>query len=336
MIQNLINHISLVLDASGSMSTSRANLVKVFNNEIAYLKTRSVELNQETRVSVYTFRDRKVTCIVYDMDVMRMSSIEPHYHTGGQTNLIDANLKAIEDNKKLPELYGDHAFLMYCLTDGAENSSINRPSDLLNAIAKLPDNWTVVALVPDSHSIYEAKKFGFPANNISVWNVNGKDSLENVGKEFRSSMDTYFTNRSQGIRSTKNFFNIDIQKLNKAVINKNNLNYLDNSKFFRGVNTAPKAVQSKDLVINNGFSYSNGVLFYELVKTETIQPVKEIIIKNRKSNHLYGGKEARNILGLPSTEVQVKSVNHPDYEIYIQSTAPNRNIIPNQKFLIQK
>lgn len=46
---NYINHIALVLDASGSMQYLAQDVVKVADNQIAYLAQRSNELDQETR-----------------------------------------------------------------------------------------------------------------------------------------------------------------------------------------------------------------------------------------------------------------------------------------------
>lgn len=54
-LQHYINHIALVVDKSGSMGPLKDAVVKVFDREIENLKKRSIELNQETRISVYLF-----------------------------------------------------------------------------------------------------------------------------------------------------------------------------------------------------------------------------------------------------------------------------------------
>lgn len=332
MIQNYINHIAFVLDASGSMNIHSKSLVSVFDNEIKNLKNRSQELDQETRLSIYTFSGHGVVnCLVFDMDVMRMKSIATHYRTSGNTNLIDANLKAIGDMKKLPELYGDHAFLLYCLTDGEENSSKNRPSVLNQELKSLPENWTVACLVPNAHGVHEAKKFGFSSNNISIWDTNAKDSLETVGSNFRSAIDNYMVGRSAGIRGSSNFFSVDTTKLD----NKKNLSSLNKITKPVILSNGPITKQSKDCVINAGYNYANGILFYNLIKKETIQANKEIALIEKKTGHLYYGDDARTLLNLPNHSVQVDAANHPLYNIFIQSTAPNRNIIPYQEFVLK-
>ncbi len=49
--QKLKNHIIFCLDASGSMSTLRSDVVKVFNAQIENLIKKSQEMEQETRDS---------------------------------------------------------------------------------------------------------------------------------------------------------------------------------------------------------------------------------------------------------------------------------------------
>ena len=51
MNQNYINHIALVLDASGSMSHLSSAVVQVADNQVQYLAARSKELDQETRAT---------------------------------------------------------------------------------------------------------------------------------------------------------------------------------------------------------------------------------------------------------------------------------------------
>jgi len=101
MIQNYINHIVFVIDASGSMQKISREVIDVFNKQVTYLAKRSQEVNQETRVSVYLFNDT-VTCLIYDMDVMRLPKLNGHYHARGGTALIDGVIQAILDLKKPP------------------------------------------------------------------------------------------------------------------------------------------------------------------------------------------------------------------------------------------
>src|SRR5688572_3626524 len=147
MEQNYINHIALVLDESLSMNSRREKVVQVADNQIKYLATRSEELDQETRVSVYTF-NTQVRCLIYDKDVLRLPSLRGLYKPSGMTALIDATIKSQEDLAATAQLYGDHAFLTYVLTDGAENASRKKSTALKSKLESLPENWTVAVLVP--------------------------------------------------------------------------------------------------------------------------------------------------------------------------------------------
>lgn len=226
--QNYINHIALVLDASSSMCGHAKRLVEVADEQIAYLAQRSKELDQETRITVYTFADT-VQCVVYDKDVLRLPSIAKYYRPHGMTALIDATDLALDDLAMTPEKYGDHSFLVFVLTDGYENASKGRgrtprtaparssliaPSigsgqlsvDLANRLAKLPDHWTLGVFVPDQRGAEYARELGFPADNIATWNTTSRQGVEEAVSVMRTATDTYMTNRAQGIRGSKTLF----------------------------------------------------------------------------------------------------------------------------------
>lgn len=176
-LQHLINHISLVVDKSASMRSHSAKVVEVFDRELNNLKQRSVDAHQETRISIYLFDDY-IEVLTFDMDVMRFTSLKDYYKIGGNTALIDATLQAIEDNRKLPELYGDHAFLLYVITDGQENASKkNTRNAIANTLTNLPDNWTTGILVPDNQGVKYAQEFGFNAGSIATWDIGARHRI---------------------------------------------------------------------------------------------------------------------------------------------------------------
>ena len=81
-------------------------------------------------------------------------------------------------------------------------------------------------------------------------------------------------------------------------------------------------------------SYRLGEAFYQLTKPEKIQPQKSIALYQRKGHKVYVGKDARYLLGLPDYEVKVSPTVHPDYDIYVQSTSVNRNLMPSTSVLL--
>lgn len=325
-IPNIINHIVLVLDASYSMQSVSRDLIKVADNQIKYLAQRSKELDQETRITVYTFSDG-VQCLIYDKDVLRMPSIANLYELQGMTALVDATLLSLDDLAMTPEKYGEHSFLVYVLTDGAENASRNSSVVLSNKIKSLPDNWTLATFVPNQNGVFEAKRFGFPKDNIAVWDTTEK-GVQEVGRRIRETTENFMQARSRGVRSVKNLFSLEDPSLSQIDAHMTALHFGQ----FRLYDVEDAGRIDEFVERNTGRAYKLGEAYYQLSKTETIQPQKQIAILGR--NGLYVGPDARKLLGLPDEHVKVKPNHNPDYEIFVQSTSTNRKLMPNTKLLI--
>src|SRR5688572_20576139 len=193
--EHIINHVAIVLDRSGSMGGREKEIIAVTDGLVTWLDERSMVDNHETRVSIYLF-DNKVDNLVFDRDVRRLPSIAQDYVIRGGTALIDAGIQVINDLKQTAQMYGDHAFLAFFLSDGEEIHSHQTPPKLRELIRLLPDNWTVAALVPHERGRRDAERFGFPEGNIQVWDVNSFGGVTEVGKKITDSLDGYMTMRS--------------------------------------------------------------------------------------------------------------------------------------------
>lgn len=329
--ENYINHVVLVLDASSSMSRHSKDLIKVADSQVKYLAHRSQELDQETRVSIYSFADT-VKCLVYDKDVLRLPSISSLYRAYGRTALIDATMKSLDDLSKTATLYGDHAFLAFVLTDGMENISSNRPNALVSMIKGLPDNWTVACLVPDQRSVFETKGFGFPPDNIAIWDKDSAAGIDEVGKTIRTATDNFMTARTRGVRSTRSLFSTGLDAVNSQTV-RNNLTPLDHRSF--DIFSVDRDSAIKEFVMSRSGRYLVGSGFYQLTKTETIQPRKAIVIREKKTGAVYSGSQARDILGLPKDiDVRVRPNINPEYDVFVQSTSVNRKLLRNTDVLV--
>lgn len=331
--ENYINHISLVLDASYSMGRRATEVVKVADAQIAYLAQRSKELDQETRVTVYTFNDY-VKCCIYDKDVLRLPSIASHYEIGGNTALLDATIKSQQDLAETAQRYGDHAFLTFVLTDGQENRSAHGARQVLKTMIEgMEDNWTLAVLVPDKLAEHDAKNHGFPKDNIAIWDVNSKEGLNEAASRIRVATNTFMENRSLGIRGSRTLFSTGVDTLNKAAIKNAKLKPISKSTYTVLDVTAPSPI--RDYVQVCGLQFVIGKAFYQLTKTESIQSQKAIAIRNRKTGTFYTGADARDILNLPfGIEVRVKPDFNPDYDVFVQSTSVNRKLVPGTKLLV--
>lgn len=331
-VANIINHIGLVLDASSSMHPYRHDLVKVADSQIEHLARRSRELDQETRISVWTFADpANIHCVVWDKDVLRLPSIAQYYQPNGNTAFIDATLQSIRDLGETPERYGDHSFLVYVLTDGEENRSINRPAALASTLAGLKDHWTLAALVPNARGMHEAKKFGFPAGNIEIWNANSAKGVAEAGDRVRAATDSYMQARATGVRSTRSLFSTDATTVNAVTINQAGLKPMANGTYV--LVPVPTDSRIDEFTAQMGHRYQVGRGFYQLMKREEIQASKDIVVVGKKDHKVYSGRDARQMVGLPDINVRVSPSHNADFDIYVQSTSINRKLIAGTKYL---
>ncbi|MER6618015.1 vWA domain-containing protein [Streptomyces xantholiticus] len=340
--QNYINHVALVLDASSSMSGLSHKVVEVADQQIEYLARRSRELDQETRVTVYVFAD-KVQCVIYDKDVLRMPSLKQLYRVGGMTALLAAALKSQRELAQTAQLYGDHSFLTFILTDGQENAShrcpdapAGDPRELVEAVAQMirtqEDNWTLAVLVPDQMGKREAMQCGFPKDNIAIWDATSTQGLEEAGQVIRQATEKFMVGRSQGIRGSRAVFSTGAEAVNKDTIKAAGLTPVNPSQYQLIPVSRDAAI--RDWVIECGHTYRTGCAFYQLSKSEKIQAKKQIAVLEKKTDRVYSGPEARALLGLPDTEVRVKPDHNADFTIFVQSTSVNRKLVPHTRLLL--
>lgn len=331
--QNNINHINLVLDASSSMDHLAKTLIRVVDEQIEYLAKRSDELGQETRVSIYTFSyARDIKCLVYDMDVLRLPSIESLYKVGGMTALVDATLKSIEDLEQTATLYGNHAFLTYVLTDGMENNSLSRPSTLARRLNSLPGNWTVAALVPDQSGVSYCVQSGFQNDNIAIWDATSAAGVMKVGETIRQATDNFMVARSKGnFVGTRSLFSTGADAVNATTV-RSALTPLAQNQYHLIPVHADSPI--REYIYSRGLDYVLGNAFYQLTKREKIQAQKKIAIREKATGKVYSGQAARDVLGLPNMETTVKPDFNPDYDVFVQSTSVNRKLIANTDVLV--
>ncbi|HEY6021454.1 MAG TPA: vWA domain-containing protein, partial [Candidatus Paceibacterota bacterium] len=341
---NIINHFVFVLDESGSMIDHRKNLVKVADRQIANLAEKSQKNGQETRVSIFSFSNwTNIKCLVWDKDVLRLPSIEKHYNPGGNTALVDAMMKSLDDVFTTSQIYGDHSFVFYLLTDGGENDSRKyRSFDLASRLSHLPENCTVAALVPGNKELEAVVRMGFHRGNSLIWDSTTEEGLERAHQSILQSADHFMDLRTTGVHSTKTLFDMSANAVNKSTIVAAGLTPLDTNEYIlTTVVYDQRKFQDGDDWISTyttnvlGHQYVSGRGFYQLTLAPVkVQIQKDIAIVEKKSGMVYTGKNARALLGLPENlEVTLRASQNPDYDIFIQSTSPNRKLLHGQKYL---
>lgn len=331
--QNYINHVALVLDRSTSMSHHRASVVKVADGLVKQLAKRSTELDQETRVTIYSFGST-VECLVYDKDVLRLPSIASLYSIEGMTALIDATMLSQLDLAMTPEKYGEHAFLTYVITDGQENRSrYHTPRDLHALLSSQRDHWTVAALVPDVAGEQQAKSLGFYAGNIALWDASTVGGFEKAMERVAAATEGFMQGRTTGQRGTKTLFSTSATAVNRKTVAAADLKPLKSDKFL--LLKASQDAPIREFVQGEGHEYLIGSSFYQLTKTETIQSQKQVAIRRKKDGKVYTGSGARSIVGLPlDEEVRVKPDYNPEFDVFIQSTSVNRKVKAGTSVLV--
>lgn len=328
MKQNPINHVAFVLDASDSMKSISAEVVKVADGLVADLAELSKQLDQETRVTIYMFSN-DVECIVYDKDVLRLPSIAEFYKTIHMTALIDATIKAQQDLSQTATIYGDHAFLVYVLTDGQENHSKRNAHDLQHMLATLGKDWTMACMVPNSHAKFTVVKYGFAPDNVAVWDASSEAGMREAGRVMRDSTANYMNARATGLKSTTGLFSMDPSNINhKSVAQLQEVTGIQAIKV-TGV------AKIRDFIESKGLPFIQGSYFYPVVKRELIGKDKDVMIRHNISGKLYGGPEARALVGLPDSDTRVTPDFNPEFTLFVRSTSQNRNLVPGHDLLIK-
>lgn len=374
--QNYINHITLVLDASYSMGHLAEKVVKVTDDLVAFLASKSKKDNEETRITVYSFAD-DVTCHIWDMDVFRLPSMEGLYRIRGNTALIDAVHQALDDIDTIPEKYGKHDFLVYLLTDGEENVSRGRgehqnrygrrplsviQQELKDRFDGLPANRSMLALAPNTRAARHLHDTGYAPGNVALWDASTEAGLEAAVERIKEAHTSYVDTRTRtGLRGTKSAFTIGGDVDAKA-IKAANLKPLPTSDrkivvvaktrglesifFEKDINRPTKKrlvadrawhVEIKPYVDAAYPPYRVGMAYYELTKSERLTGDKQIAVVDVNDNQVYVGDGARQLLGLPSGQCRVKPSLNPNYKIFVESTSLNRHLrVGTQLLLLTK
>lgn len=348
--QNLINHVVILIDASGSMQGKQRDVIRVVDNQIKFLAGLSTDLDQETRVTVYTFDDT-VKCVIFDKDVLRLPSIADLYRLGGRTALIDATWQAISELGQTFTLYGDHAFLVFAFTDGFENQSRRQPHHLQELLGSLGNEWTVAAQVPDINGKLAAERFGFPKGNIALWNVDSATGVEEAGQDMQTALSGYMVARSTGKKGTKNLFATNAAAVNAGSIKKAGLKPLIADDYML-VPVVPPKLEKSEGVFNKdnklvweissfveratGKPYSAGSAFYQHNKRVIIQGNKKIAVLDNRTDKVYVGDGVRALIGLPEQNTRVSPGFNKDYTIFVQSSSTNRHLDAGTRVLILK
>jgi len=332
-VSQTVNHVAFLIDVSGSMARLEEKVVNVCNKNINDLREESLKHGQTTYVSVLIF-DTKTDVVIDRVNVKDIRNINytDVRNRRDLTRLRDGIFATIDflEKTKLNK-NDDNSFLLIGLTDGGENDSRNiSPIQMRQLVEKCKNkgNWTLTFNVPKGHK-QSIVNLGFYDDNVREWETTER-GLETMSQVNTKGLTSYFTCRGAGGQSVKNFYQVDLGDLQTKDL-KQLKNLQNNFKIYDVIKESP----IKEFVEEKGYTYTPGSCFYELTKKETVQANKEILVQEKGKSAIYGGQEARSLIGLPNnTDVKVEPLNLSKYRVFILSTSVNRKLVRGTKLVI--
>jgi len=341
----LVNHIAFVVDRSGSMRSIKAQVVKVFNHQLDTVQSNAKSAGQKTFLSTFMFHSSVDKPRHLAAPVENVPKLAPKdFQLGGSTALLDAVGTAITQLQKAKGAKDKNtSFLVVVITDGEENSSRRFKKSLKGLISQVQKTgrWSLAFLVPPGGERY-LTRFGIPAGNISVWDATAKGAKV-MDVKLAAGLSKYYAARASGKQSVSAFFTTDMSKVDqKRLTSLKDLSKgfarwtVDKERSIREFVDA-KLQASAALRKKVGAAYEPGRGYYELTKPETVQARKTIAILNKKTKAIYGGDQARQVLGMPiGTSFKVKPGNHLDYAVFVESTSNNRKLVRGTTLLYRQ
>lgn len=334
----LKNYIALVIDESGSMlgleSAIKAGYAKLREQLQAKVTT---DPDQDTLVSLYTFNGtvmhRLNPCTPQRMPVSLV------YHPKGQTALYAACAEAITDLRDMPDAHEEHvSFLIVVMTDGYENASFSVTTQTLRtliATVTATGRWTLAFQVPDpACKRMLIGNLELAPDNVTTWEATERGVAAATGQTV-SGVNTFYTSRASGLKAMTTFYvNTDLSKLSAKDVYER----LDNVQMRYSSFAVEREIEIRDFVEREtAQAYRIGTAFYQLTKPEKIQPGKQILIVEKGARAIYGGAQARDLIGLPhGGDAKVVPGNHANWDIFVQSTSTNRKLVRGTRLLVQK
>lgn len=336
------NYVGISRDHSGSMRSIARAAARDYNSKVVSIREASQTNNLDTIVSVVECGYGQTSLVrrdVVNSSAMALEQInESKYQANGTgTPLWDSVGELIEIFENVPD-YADKtvSFMVMAITDGEENSSRKYSSQkIVDKIRELnaTDRWTFVFRVPRGYGRRIAQ-MGIPAGNIQEWEQT-EAGVAIAAKRDAEAFTTYFAEKSQGITSTSKFY-ADLSNVSSSDVAKVAEDISDKVLLWPvGAVDDGKEIRPFVEARLNGAPMLKGASFYMLTKTEPkVQDYKKIVIRDKKTNLIYGGDATRQMLGLPSYgDIRLAPKDLGNFDVFIQSTSVNRKVSKGSQVL---
>lgn len=332
------NYFGFVNDHSGSMQGGRARqAIQDYNTNIGAVKDAASREMLDTVVNVIGvglgqgYRSGhqgygvKRQVVVSNPHVLKPLTDWP---TPGGTPLWDGVGDMIELLESLPDANDPNvSFVIMTTTDGEEGHSEKYTAATLSAkINELQRDgrWTFVFRVPKGASRALSAKLGVPIDNIQEWDTTAT-GLQASTAATSQAINNFFVAKAAGVRGSNTFYT------STAAVDTSKLAALDKTLYsLYVVEDYQDGIQIKDFILSKRAEYMVGGAFYQLTKTEArVSPTKLILIRDRATDKVYSGSEARKMLGLDTVNNARIHPNHGGggYDIFIQSESVNRKLV---------
>lgn len=315
----------LVVDDSGSVISYRHEMNASINKTIADLKAEAYRFGIAIEMSLYYFSGFSTKPAFRHVDVRDVKPEGLRWPDGG-TPLFSAVEDAINDHLK-PEAYDeDVSYLVTVITDGDDNQSRDRSGNTMKDLIRRvqgTDRWTIAFEMPPGTKNKFCNTYGIHPGNCVEWELSGRGVQETTVRR-TAAVQNYTASVSKGTRSMSTFYT-DLSGVNVNDLKKNLANLQDQVKTFQ---VAAEADIRPFIEAKTGLPYEAGSVFYQLTKPETIQDTKKLLIKEKNGRAMFGGAEARKLLGLPQgQDCRVRPGNHGNFDLFVQSTSVNRKLV---------
>jgi len=334
-------YLGLIRDHSMSMTSLRMPAMDDYNKLIETFKSAAYNSGIETYATVLKcgiassaagyshsgyFNEGMIEREQVNVNIHHLTPITVYPATGGSTPLFDSVGEMIDIFKgfydyNMPSV----SFLIMAVTDGEDNRSPKWKHRIADEIKnlQLTDKWSFVFRVPRGYARY-LSGLGVPLGNIHEWELTEKGMRRSTICTESAVHNYYETTKTRGVHSNSTFYSnlkTDVAGVRKALcpISKEASIYPNNLH---------EGATIKEVSVHYTGEYKRGTVFYQLTKREPrVQDYKLICLREKNKPNIYGGTDARDLLGIPHTgTIALAPGDHKDYEIYIQSTAYNRKI----------
>jgi len=187
--------VAIVLDRSGSMWTTRDQVVEGYNEHVQQLKEDAK--NQDIEVSLVTFNGN-----VYEhhwnvpAEELQEASIES-FRPGGATAFVDA-MGYVIDKYLSEDPDPDCAYLIIAISDGKENASTQYSPEMISELVEgcSASGWTITYMGCSESDLKQVQKMtGIAASNMAKWDNKKKGTARGGMKAGAGKVGRYMAMR---------------------------------------------------------------------------------------------------------------------------------------------